>query len=69
MKYFIEIELEKSAFDEFTGGELARIVRAAADRVELFSFRHTESRYPLKDINGNTVGFHGYSHKTVEVTP
>ena len=60
MRYMLEIQCDNAAFEGDPAAEIARILRACADRVALFSFAHKESRYPLKDVNGNTCGSHGY---------
>ena len=53
MKVKIEIKTDNAAFEDYTGSEVARILRELADNVD------GESRItpqPLKDSNGNTVG-------------
>jgi hypothetical protein len=49
----IRIKDTNAAFDENPAGEVARILRELADRIES---RGDEGRIPLMDINGNTVG-------------
>ena len=46
------IETDNAAFADQPATELARILRALADRIE----RDPESYIPLRDINGNKVG-------------
>ena len=60
MKYVLEVNLDNAAFDPDPGIELARILREAADRAEGYDFLHERTRFPLRDINGNKVGEHGY---------
>lgn len=63
MRYFLEVKMDNAAFGDETAEELKRILREATSRVDLFSFTHKQSRYPLKDVNGNTVGYHGYENE------
>ena len=51
---FIKLEFEtvNAAFDDLA--ESARILRQAAEHVEIFGVQTSE--YPLRDINGNRVG-------------
>ena len=63
MRYFLVIKMDNEAFAENTAEEVRRILRDAVSRVELFSFGHLENRFPLRDANGNTVGFHGYENE------
>ena len=59
-RYFVEIDLKNDTFKHRAAPELARILRELADKVELFSFLHEKSIYPIRDSNGNIVGHHGY---------
>lgn len=53
MEFTLEIECNNAAFDdENLTHEIARILRKAADQVEL----ENESSRALRDINGNIVG-------------
>jgi hypothetical protein len=63
MRYFLVLDLDNAAFAEDPGAEAARILREAASRVEGYAFDHQNSgcRFPLRDINGNRVGTHGYT--------
>lgn len=58
----VEIETSNAAFSdgesEFAGPELARILRALADRVE--GGIPTGDGASLRDVNGNTVGAWAY---------
>lgn len=49
----IRIKDANAAFDENPAGEVARILRDLADRIETHG---DEGRIALRDINGNTVG-------------
>ena len=54
MKLTLIISMDNAAFDQDAGKEAARILRAAADGVEMGCIRSS-----LFDTNGNTVGkFH-----------
>src|SRR5690606_4532157 len=48
----LTIETGNAAFDDAPASEIARILRAAADRLE----RGDCFDFPLRDINGNTCG-------------
>ena len=52
-KVTIEINTGNDAFREDIVPELRRILNATANRIE---YLHLHEEYPLKDINGNTVG-------------
>jgi len=51
----LDIAVENSAFEPVPGPEVARILRAVADRVE-----RGEESGKLNDINGNKVGYFDY---------
>ena len=61
MRYTLTVEMDNVAFDNDPGSELARILREAANRVEGFGFQHKDHASPLRDVNGNKVGQHGYT--------
>ena len=48
---YIKIETSNSAFEEFKGEEVARILRELADKAEEKDFNN-----PIFDSNGNCVG-------------
>jgi hypothetical protein len=51
----IEIETDNAAFADHAPGEVARILRALADKLD---FCHSLPSYaPLYDLNGNKAGF------------
>lgn len=50
----LSIETENDAFAEDLPGEVARILRVAADNLERGRF--DGSAFRLQDVNGNTVG-------------
>jgi hypothetical protein len=51
----IEIETGNAAFADHAPSEVARILRALADKLE---YGHSLPSYaPLHDLNGNKVGF------------
>ena len=52
--FTLKIETDNAAFAEYPGKEIARILREIASAVETVG--GAPSTYPLKDINGNTVG-------------
>ena len=52
----IKINSENAAFDQ-EGQEVARILRGLADKLEHLD-KLQESQLPLKDLNGNTVGYY-----------
>jgi len=51
MKLKLEVQCDNAAFGDAFEGELARILRVAADRIE-----QGADRGHLRDANGNTVG-------------
>lgn len=51
MKAEIVVRMDNAAFEEAPASELGRILAAAIIRIE-----QGDSDFPLKDINGNTVG-------------
>ena len=53
MNLTIKIDCGNAAFDDDPTAEVARIIRALADRMEGAS---PDEDYPLRDINGNKVG-------------
>ena len=63
MNYYIEIEMDNESFQENTQEELKRIVNECAKRISLLSFGNEKAQYPIYDINGNQVGYHGYENK------
>lgn len=60
MKLKIEIVMDNSAFDPLSdggrGNEAARILRAAADKLDGRDLISTGDLFPLADVNGNWVG-------------
>jgi hypothetical protein len=54
-KIIIKLELKGSAFDEYPGMEVARILRELADRIEGMT-QAPDGLMMLHDINGNAVG-------------
>jgi len=52
----LKINTENQAFDR-EGQEVARILRALADKLEHLD-KLQESQLPLRDLNGNTVGYY-----------
>ena len=55
MKFRLEIECDNDAFAHDLDAEIVRVLRRAAELV-----RHgvaSEYRHPLRDANGNEVGF------------
>jgi len=58
MKLTIEINMDNAAFEESWTWEAARILRSASQEIEeAFEYApDAEWRFPLRDINGNTVG-------------
>ena len=53
----LKINTENSAFSCQEGTEVARILRLLADRLEYLD-NLDECQLPLKDVNGNTVGYY-----------
>lgn len=51
MKFVVEVDIENAAFDPDPVPELARLLRYAADAVEV-----SHAYGVLSDINGNKVG-------------
>ncbi len=57
MQAIVKINCDNDAFEENPGGEFAAILRALANRIEgqpHFSPGHSQ---PLRDANGNRVGY------------
>ena len=52
----IRIKTDNQAFDQ-EGQEVARILRDLADKLEHLN-ELQESQLPLRDLNGNTVGYY-----------
>jgi len=52
----IRIKTDNQAFDQ-EGLEVARILRLLADRLE-YQDKFQECQLPLRDLNGNTVGYY-----------
>jgi len=52
----IRIKTDNQAFDQ-EGQEVARILRDLADKLEHLD-KLQESQLPLRDLNGNTVGYY-----------
>mgnify|MGYP001581700102 CR=1 FL=1 len=55
MKCKIEISMNNAAFED--SGELARILNKAAELVSGDPETMMDGSVPLRDINGNTVGY------------
>tara|TARA_Y100000401_G_scaffold40832_1_gene31056 strand:+ start:400 stop:672 length:273 start_codon:yes stop_codon:yes gene_type:complete len=53
----LKINTENQAFSCQEGTEVARILRLLADRLEYLD-KLQESQLPLRDVNGNTVGYY-----------
>ena len=52
----LKLETDNQAFDQ-EGLEVARILRDLADRLENLD-KLQECQLPLRDLNGNTVGYY-----------
>ena len=52
----IKLDTDNQAFHQ-EGQEVARILRGLADQVEHLD-KLQESQLPLRDVNGNTVGYY-----------
>ena len=52
----IEIDLDNAAFEPDAGSEVARILRALADKVSGCHLTVAGGAINLRDINGNRVG-------------
>ena len=52
----LKINTDNQAFDQ-EGQEVARILRGLADQVEHLD-KLQECQLPLRDLNGNTVGYY-----------
>jgi hypothetical protein len=59
MKFKIEIDCGNAAFEDDATGEVARILRSLADRLE----RGMAASFPLHDFNGNKVGTAGFTEE------
>ena len=60
----LKINTENQAFDQAEGQEVARILRGLADQVEHLD-KLQECQLPLRDLNGNTVGYYKPGHSQV----
>ena len=60
----VRIKTDNQTFDQ-EGQEVARILRDLADRLENLD-KLQESQLPLRDLNGNTVGY--YTSWTEQLT-
>lgn len=60
MKFVLEIDTDNAAFADDVNCEVSRILRQAAEGVELGQVPFSGERKRLRDINGNTVGFVAY---------
>ena len=60
----LKINTDNQAFDQ-EGQEVARILRGLADQVEHLD-KLQECQLPLRDLNGNTVGY--YQTSTDQLT-
>jgi len=60
----IKLDTDNQAFDQ-EGQEVARILRDLADRLENLD-KLQECQQPLRDLNGNTVGY--YQTSTDQLT-
>lgn len=57
MRFHLEVDCDNAAFEEMPEQEVARLLRAAADKVEGDSrVTNGNSMGLLRDHNGNTVG-------------
>lgn len=57
MNLKIDLNLDNAAFAENPGEEVARILRAYIERMEIDPRIESMDDRGLKDFNGNTVGF------------
>lgn len=55
-QFSVTITTDNAAFGEDLGGEVARLLRAIADRAECGIAEHRPFVLPVRDANGNTVG-------------
>ena len=53
----VKINTDNQAFSCQEGTEVARILRLLADRLEYLD-KLQEGQLPLRDVNGNTVGYY-----------
>ena len=53
----LKINSDNLAFDQAEGQEVARILRALADKLEHLD-KLQECQLPLRDLNGNMVGYY-----------
>jgi hypothetical protein len=60
MKFFVEIDIEPT---ENNITELKEILKRISSRIELFSFAHKKTKFPLYDKNDNHIGYYGYENK------
>jgi len=60
----LKLETDNQAFDQ-EGQEVARILRDLANRLENLD-KLQECQQPLRDLNGNTVGY--YTSSTEQLT-
>lgn len=58
-KFTLEINTDNAAFEYDVAGEVARVLRHAADKVEEYGLTGVTA-YSLRDFNGNRVGSYEY---------
>jgi hypothetical protein len=57
MQAVIKIDMDNAAFRPRPGGELARVLRKLADRIDQGGGRPSDlDGAKIRDVNGNTVG-------------
>lgn len=54
MKFKCNLSMDNAAFDD--PDELARVLRRIADEVTTGVGRQSVGEYPVRDINGNSIG-------------
>jgi len=59
MKLTVTIETDNDAFQPDPAPELADILTSFAQRIDKNGINRSD-RFPLRDVNGNTVGFAEY---------
>lgn len=68
MEVWVKIDTSNDAFVNYINEETARILRKTADKIENNHHISDGFEIPLKDINGNTIGFLGCYEKAKQLT-
>ena len=57
MKFVLSFSMDNATFDEVPSAEATRILREIADRIEYHPHFSPGHGQPVRDVNGNEIGF------------